>query len=126
MPFIHLERGLWDLRDRTGQEIGPEAQERGRWLLDIGAVGQLRLPVETALAEHSTLAAEARLLLDRHFTPALEGMICDQVGLDLGALVEPSTSRRTSAGRRPRASGFVETVLRAYAYQCAMCGFDVG
>src|SRR5262245_51536093 len=33
MPFIHLERQLWDLRDAAGREIGPDAPERGPWLL---------------------------------------------------------------------------------------------
>ena len=28
MPFVHLERELWDLRDATGREIGPDAPER--------------------------------------------------------------------------------------------------
>ncbi|HWG64007.1 MAG TPA: hypothetical protein VG253_20135, partial [Streptosporangiaceae bacterium] len=32
MPFVHLEREIWDLRDATGAEIGPDAPERGRWL----------------------------------------------------------------------------------------------
>ena len=35
MPFVHLERDLWDLRDATGKEIGPDAPERRVWLLDI-------------------------------------------------------------------------------------------
>jgi hypothetical protein len=28
MPFVHLERDLWDLRDAAGQEISPDAPER--------------------------------------------------------------------------------------------------
>jgi putative restriction endonuclease len=34
MPFVHLERELWDLRDGLGREIGPDAPERRAWLLD--------------------------------------------------------------------------------------------
>ncbi len=125
MPFIHLERELWDLRDGAGREIGPGTSESGPRLLKAGAVGQLRPPVETVLADGETLAAAARLLLDLHFTPALEPTICDQAGLDLIALEAAGTGRRPGAlSRRPRASGFPEAVLRAYAYQCAMCGFD--
>ncbi len=125
MPFIHLERQLWDLRDAAGREIGPGARESGPWLLDTGAVGQLRPPVEALLADPVTLASAARLLLDLHFTPALEPLICDLAGLDLPEL---EATRPGSAvpltSRRPRASGFAEAVLRAYAYRCAMCGFD--
>lgn len=122
MPFVHLERELWELRDRGGDHIGPDAPERSRWLLDHGAVGELRPEVTALLAEGTTLAAAARLLLDQHFTPVLGEMICAAVNLDLVALEAPEISR--ASVRRPRAPGFAEEVLRAYAYRCAMCGFD--
>ncbi len=125
MPFVHLERDLWDLRDAVGQEIGPDAPERRAWLLDRGAVGRLRAPVERLLADPKTLAAAARLLLDLHFTPALAEMICAAVDLDVPALDLAATGGPAQAARlRPRRRGFAEEVLRAYAYQCAMCGFD--
>jgi putative restriction endonuclease len=122
MPFVHLERDLWQLRDSRGDDIGPDAPERARWLLDHGAVGELRPEVTTLLADSATLAAAARLLLDQHFTPVLSEMICSAVNLDLAALEAPPVS--PTSVRRPRASGFAEEVLRAYAYRCAMCGFD--
>lgn len=122
MPFVHLERELWELRDRSGDDIGPDAPERTRWLLDHGAVGQLRPDVTALLADSTTLAAAARLLLDQHFTPVLSEMICAAVNLDLAVLEVPQISR--ASVRRPRAQGFAEEVLRAYAYRCAMCGFD--
>ena len=125
MPFIHLERQLWDLRDAADREIGPGTRESGPWLIDAGAIGRLRPPVEALLADGSTLAAAARVLLDLHFTPALEAMICAQAGLDLPALEATGPRRAAPAvARGPRASGFAESVLRAYAYRCAMCGFD--
>lgn len=122
MPFVHLERDLWDLRDRHGNEITPDVPESARRLVDHGAVGQLRPVVTAVLADRATLAAAARLLLDQHFTPVLSEMICAAVGLDLPVLGAPSSARARL--RRPRAPGFAEEVLRAYAYQCAMCGFD--
>jgi putative restriction endonuclease len=122
MPFVHLERDLWDLRDRHGKEITPDVPETARWLLDHGAVGQLRPDVTAVLADRATLAAAARQLLDQHFTPVLSEMICAAVGLDLPVLEAPQGAQARL--RRPRASGFAEEVLRAYAYQCAMCGFD--
>ena len=124
MPFVHLEREIWDLRDGSGVEIGPDAPERGRWLAGRGVVGRLRPGAEQLLADPGTLAAAARLLLDLHFTPGLAAMICDAVGLDL-AVLELAASPAVAAGRRSlRRPGFAEEVLRAYAYQCAMCGFD--
>jgi putative restriction endonuclease len=49
MPFIHLEREIWDLRDASGAEIGPRAPESGPWLTGRGAVGRLRPQVEQLL-----------------------------------------------------------------------------
>ena len=125
MPFVHLERELWDLRDATGREIGPDAPERRGWLLERGAVGRLRSPVERLLADPGTLAAATRLLLEQHFTPVLAELICAAVDLDVAALDLAGNGRTSQAVRsRPRRRGFAEEVLRAYAYQCAMCGFD--
>lgn len=124
MPFVHLERELWDLRDGLGQEIGPDAPERRAWLIGRNAVGRLRPEVEFLLADRTALAEAARLLLDRHFTPVLSELICAEVDLDVAALNSadaPMISRRRPPARRP---GFAEEVLLAYAYQCAMCGFD--
>src|SRR5438874_11041952 len=46
MPFVHLEREIWDLRDSSGAEIGPDAPERGALLTRRGAVGRLRPQAE--------------------------------------------------------------------------------
>jgi putative restriction endonuclease len=58
MPFVHLERELWDLRDGTGAEIGPDAPERAAWLTERGAVGRLR-PARPA-AEPEAWKVDAR------------------------------------------------------------------
>jgi hypothetical protein len=120
MPFVHLEREIWDLRDSSGAEIGPDAPERGSWLASRGAVGRLRPEVERLIADPGTLAAAARLLLDLHFTPGLAAMICDSVGLDLAVLELAASPAFRAARRGVRRSGFAEDVLRAYAYQCAI------
>lgn len=122
MPFVHLERELWDLRDATGGRLGPDVPERRRLLLDLGATGRLHEPVERLLADPATLAAATRLLLDRHFTSALAPVICDAVGLDVASLVDSSGLAMVS--RRRRSAAFTERVLRVYAYSCAACGFD--
>ena len=36
MPFVHLERELWDLRDEDGRELSPDVPERRSWLVDPG------------------------------------------------------------------------------------------
>ncbi len=86
MPFVHLERELWDLRDATGKEVAPDAPKRRAWLLERGAIGRLQAPVQRLFADPGTLAAAARLLLDRHFTPVLAELICAAVDLDIPAL----------------------------------------
>jgi putative restriction endonuclease len=125
MPFVHLERELWDLRDAEGRPIGPDTPERGGRLLERGAVGRLRSPVEQLLADPAVLAAAVRLLLDQHFTPTLAELICAEIDLDVADLDMAGSvgtvGRDLARRRRPR---FAEEVLSAYAYQCAMCGFD--
>ena len=59
MPFVHLERELWDLRDGAGAEIGLDAPERGAWLTERGAVGRLRPDVEQLLADPAEAADAA-------------------------------------------------------------------
>jgi putative restriction endonuclease len=125
MPFVHLERELWDLRDASGRPIGPDVPESRGWLLERGAAGRLRSPVDQLLADPAVLAAAVRLLLDQHFTPTLADLICAEIDLDMADL-DLAGSVRT-VGRdfsRGRRRGFAEEVLSAYAYQCAMCGFD--
>jgi putative restriction endonuclease len=63
--------------------------------------------------------------LDKHFTPVLAELICAAVDLDVPALDVAGSERVSRTTRlRLRRRGFAEEVLRAYAYQCAMCGFD--
>ena len=103
MPFVHLERELWDLRDAAGREITSDAPERRGWLLERGAVGRLQAAVKQLLADPGTLAAAVRLLLDRHFTPVLAEPICAAVDLDVPTLDLARSGGTAQAGRlRPR------------------------
>lgn len=88
-------------------------------------MGRLRTPVERLLADPGTLAAATWLLLEQHFTPVLAELICAAVDLDVAALDLAGDEKTAETVRcRPRRRGFAEEVLRAYAYQCTMCGFD--
>jgi putative restriction endonuclease len=125
MPFVHLERELWDLRDAAGNEIGPDAPRTSRLAAGSRRGRPPAAARRTPPLRPKTLAAAARLLLDLHFTPVLADLICAAVDLDVPALDVAGSGGVAQASRlRPRRRGFAEEVLRAYAYQCAMCGFD--
>lgn len=119
MPFVHLERELWSVTSANGEPLPTSTAERRGVLLELGARGQLRPEVEAVLGNQDNLSAAGNLILDQHFTPTLARLITETIGLDL-AIVPPAV---TPVHRR-RSAAFAETVRRAYAYQCAMCGFD--
>ncbi len=130
MPFVHLERSLWTLHDAQGAPLGPGIRDDSATLHRAEAVGGLHPDVERLFREDpEALSAAVRLLLDRHFTPTLEPAICDQVGLGLpgpgeAVAAEPPAAEFRHSRRRVRGSGFADIVLRAFAYTCAMCGYD--
>ncbi|MET9397464.1 phosphorothioated DNA-binding restriction endonuclease [Kitasatospora sp. NPDC002965] len=141
MPFVHLERSLWTLRDGAGRPLdAKDVRDSGAALRRVDAVGRLRPEVERLLTEDpSALAVAVRLLLDRHFTPTLEAAICEQADvalpeLDVADLELPAaggTGDGTAGGtayritrRRVRAAGFAADVLRAFDHACAICGYD--
>lgn len=119
MPFVHLERELWSVTSATGEPLPASTPERRSVLVGLGARGQLRPEVEAVLSIPAQLAAAAHLILDKHFTPALARLIVGSVGLELDA-----PAQVMEGVRRRRSPAFAEAVRRAYAYQCAMCGFD--
>jgi putative restriction endonuclease len=112
MPFVHLERELWDLRDGQGREIGPDQPDRSSWLTGRSAVGRLRPGVERLLSDRGTLVAAARLLLDRHFTPVLAGLICAEVNLDLPSLNAVVSPAAPAAGFRRGGAARVRVPVR--------------
>ncbi|NJQ03593.1 phosphorothioated DNA-binding restriction endonuclease [Streptomyces zingiberis] len=136
LPFVQLDRALWELCDSEGRTVGPDAPERGGWLRERGAAGRLLPRVEQALTDPVTLASAVRLLLEQHFTPSLEAAIRADTGLDAPAAKEepelcvpgtPAASVPSSPPPSPspaRRRGFADEVLRAYGHACAMCGYD--
>lgn len=136
MPFVHLERSLWELTDRSGAPLDARREYADSAALHrLGAVGRLRPEVTALLTDPSTFAAAVFLLLERHFTGALEIPLCDRLGLDLSTITDSAleASARTllpamvafrSVRRRVRNSAFADAVLSAYGQACAMCGFD--
>ncbi len=117
-PFHHLVNdGLWIIRDAAGNDAYSLGTSVTR-LRAAGAVGRLEPAFERALvADPTLLAAIARALLDANFAPSLHEELLSRTGLAL-ELVEALVAERT------RDPAFRDTILVAYEYRCAMCGFD--
>lgn len=119
-PFHHLTNDMvWEVRtDRGPGSPGTAVTE----LRASGATGRLTTDLRAALCRESSLLGRmARVLLDLHFPPSLHPDLCEAVGLEL-ELAE--TDVRTAPQPRQRDRRMRESVLTAYEYQCAFCGYD--
>ena len=120
MPFVHLERELWQLNGDEGQPLKDDRAS----LCRAHARGGLRPEVEELLLKDPSLIAEsARLLIDLNFTPTYLEPICAEVGLDLEGAEERAWQYRRPARARRRA-GFRSEILHGWRNRCAMCGYD--
>jgi putative restriction endonuclease len=117
-PFHHLRTdGLWVVEaDEPDPGASPSAlRER--------ASGYLEPSFEAALRSDRELAVViAQSLLDANFPASLHQDICTAAGLDLDVSGPPAALVAVEA--RPRDPEFRRTVLMAYEYRCAMCGYD--
>ena len=122
MPFFHLERELWEPRATVdGESLG---DSRGR-MRAASAVGELQPQVQDLLRQEPGLIAEAaHLLLDEHFTDSHVEPITGAVGIELDWSDGLGRVDLVIQRRRPRDPAFRTTTLQAYAYSCAMCGWD--
>ncbi len=135
-PFWHLAtdgRGaLWEL------SASPEILSRTPGATP--SVGELRAhhvsggfpaDIDDALRHvPGPLQAVASRVLDAYFPATLHADIAAAVGLDLEGPAEvreamPIAAIDSIALRRRRDPGFRDRVLRAYAYRCCVCGFDL-
>lgn len=117
-PFWRLHRdGLWEVFDATG----PVVREGDSDLSSIElrrVSGGFPSHIDAELRANPDLVRElGHEILDAHFPESLHENILAAVDLDL----EPPGVR--SAGRH-RDRSFRDLVLRAYGYQCAVCGLD--
>lgn len=79
--------------------------------------------MEKLPADPAALASAVRLLPDQHITPAPQAPLGAALGLE-PALLEGTADEPIVSARRARRAGFAEEVFRAYAYACAVCGYD--
>ncbi|NNN37512.1 restriction endonuclease [Streptomyces sp. S3(2020)] len=119
-PFHHLvSDGVWEVRT----DRGPGSPGTGlRDLRESGATGRLTPDLGNALRrEPELLHRITRSLLDQHFPPSLHDELREAVGL---MDPEPERTGPLSATRRQRDRRMRESVLTAYEYRCAFCGYD--
>lgn len=117
-PFWRLQSDhLWEvpggelLRQREGNTNPPVTELRR-------ASGGFPAVVDAALRANPELVRElGHEVLDAHFPSSLHESILSTVGLDLDPPLVVGV-------RRARDRAFRELVLRAYGYQCAVCGLD--
>ena len=111
-----LARRRWPGRSaRTPPSAGP-GQYRGA----VGRWGTVERPLADPGPWRLPPACPGPALYPGPRRTDLRCVDLDVPGLDLAGSGKTAQPVRL----RPRRRGFAEEVLRAYAYQCAMCGFD--
>lgn len=118
-PFWRLQNdGIWTLDDTGGlTRRQSNTDPTRRSLLDRDTAGGFTAPIYALLRRDPSLVERiARFILNEHFPESMHQDILDAVGLEL---------EMETVTRRKRDAAFRERILRAYAYRCAVCGFDV-
>lgn len=118
-PFHHLTSdAVWQVTT-AGHGGSPGASPAA--LRRLQAAGRLVPDLAQSLHTDPQLLPQlAHILLDTNFESSLHEDICAAVGLDLEQ-AETAPARPERARRDPE---FARTVLMAYEYRCAFCGYD--
>jgi putative restriction endonuclease len=118
-PFWRLQNdGIWEIpcADQLEPRRGHTDARKSELILN-DAAGGFPAEIDVTLRGDASLIRElAQDILNAHFPDTLHDDIATAVGLDLA---------ETIIRRRKRDPEFRTRVLRAYGYQCAVCGFDV-
>jgi putative restriction endonuclease len=119
-PFHHLVTdGVWTVSTSAGPG-SPGASVTA--LRSQHATGRLAPElVESLHAEPLLLSQLAHVVLDDNFESSLHDDICRAVGLDLEAA---DTGAGSAGALRRRDPEFRRSILMAYEYRCAFCGYD--
>lgn len=115
MPFWRLKGdGFWELQNAEFCSTSGSRQPPKRELIEYNVAGGFDA-VNFALVtkKRNLIDALAQQILEAHFPTSIQEDIADEMGFDI----------RTSL--RQRDPKFRQAVLRAYNYQCAVCGFNM-
>lgn len=111
-PFVRLVNdGIWELNQafNTKKDISDS-----KLLLSNAAGGFSEDIYITLLNDRKLIRTIAYMLIEQNFPESMHEDILRMVGLDTSIII-----------RKPRDPEFRDRVLRAYEYQCAVCGFNV-
>lgn len=115
MPFWRLKGdGFWELQNAEFCSTSGSRQPPKRELIEYNVAGGFDT-VNFALVtkKRKLIDTLAQQILEAHFPTSIQEDIADEMGFDI----------RTSL--RQRDPKFRQAVLRAYNYQCAVCGFNM-
>lgn len=120
-PFIRLANdALWQFN--KPELINTKQDYSNKYLLGHDLQGKFPDELPTKLKQNPDILRQvAETIMEQNFPETLHQDILDAVGLDISPT--PSTSPRKVA--RKRDPLFRESILRAYEYRCAVCGFGV-
>ncbi|EKR0125730.1 HNH endonuclease [Salmonella enterica] len=115
MPFWRLKGdGFWELQNAELCSTKGSRQPPRRELIEYNVEGGFDADNFALVAKnHRLIDTLAQQLLEAHFPVSIQEDIADKMGFDI----------RTSL--RQRDPKFRQMVLRAYNYQCAICGFNM-
>ena len=118
LPFWRLQNdGVWEIPEAylISQTASGDARKSD---LDVyEASGGFTEDIARQLQDDHDLALRiAQGILDAHFPPSIHEDILQAVEIELPL---------AGTGHVKRDSDFLENVLKAYEYRCAVCGFDV-
>ena len=116
-PFWYLRsEGFWEIEPATGWTMRKGASSPSKAdLIGRGAIGRFVPAVQELLLNNPVIAEEVvSVVLNNHFPDSIHEDILEAIGLEQ---LQPAKPKRDSR--------FREEVLRAYAYRCAVCGFDL-
>lgn len=116
MPFWRLQGdGFWQLQNAErcstfGSSRRPPAGE----LVEHNVAGGFdKQHYDQLIKSKSLINSLARQILEAHFTESIQEELADELGFELLLL------------RKQRDPLFRQQVLRAYNYECAICGFNM-
>lgn len=115
MPFWRLKGdGFWELQNAELCSTNGSCQPPRRELIEYNVAGGFDADNFALVAKnHRLIDTLAQQLLEAHFPASIQEDIADEMGFEI----------RTSL--RQRDPKFRQMVLRAYNYQCAICGFNM-